>query len=643
MPARRPVPRVVADWVRANDLDQPEREPKLRPEITVIVERQVPDPDAPQDTQRTIVQQVPELRRLADHREVEDAWLEYLVDKWEPWAQEMRRWQEVQSFYETLDFMRRRLEEAEERYELVLAVGFLQWRDPTGTAVARHVLTAPAELTLDAARGVLSVAPAASFDGFRLELDMLELQHRPRLNEETFGEQLEALDIQAWDLALVAPLLREVANSLRADAQVDESVRRADRIEECPRLSFAPALVLRERRPTAYEDLIRKFHEAAATGALESTPPWLRLLQEAEQATGGTGDPVAASVDEAPASGEPDRFLFPLPTNEEQRQIVHRLHANPCVLVKGPPGTGKSHTIANLICHMLARGDRVLVTAHAPKALAVLRGLLPDDIRDLCVTALGSSREDQRLLEETVRGILVRKNEWRGREAAQGAIEMAEGNLRDLEGELARVERDLRAFREAETHSHELPGGFSGTAAQIARVVSEQEQEFGWFPELPADAAFPLDDSESAFLAEAHARFAADARAELELEMGAAELPGPDEFQALVARLTDAESSAQRASRGVDEAKLELLEATGTAQLLGYATPCGRLRTSRFESAACWVSCRKPFSTILWLLPKLGGVATQSNPMPSWRMRAASSVRSERHGSRFRTPLRKTT
>lgn len=569
MPARPPVPQVVADWVRADELDQPEHEPELLPEITVIVERQVPDPDAPQDTQRTIVQQVPELRRLADHREVEDAWLEYLVEKWEPWAQEMRQWQDVQSVYESLDFMRRRLEEAEERYELVLAVGFLQWRDPTGTAVARHVLTAPAELTLDAARGLLFVAPAASFDGFRLELDMLEFQHRPRLNEETFGEQLEALDIQAWDIALVAPLLREVANSLRADAQVDESVQRADRIEECPRLSFAPALVLRERRPTAYEDLIRKFHEAAAADALESTPPWVRLLREGEQPTGGTGNSITAPVDEAPASGEPDRFLFPLPTNEEQRQIVHRLQAEPCVLVKGPPGTGKSHTIANLICHLLARGDRVLVSAHAPKALAVLRGLLPDEMRGLCVTALGSSREDQRLLEETVRGILVRKNEWRGRAAAQGAIERAEGNLRQLDGELTRVERDLRAFREAETHSHELPGGYSGTAAQIARVVSEQEQEFGWFPEPPADAAFPLDDSESAFLVEAHGRFKAGARAELELEMGAAELPGPDEFQALVARLTDAESSAQRASRGVNEAKLQLLEATGTEQLRG--------------------------------------------------------------------------
>lgn len=45
MPARPPVPRVVADWVRAEDLDQPENEPQLLPETTLIVERPVPDPD----------------------------------------------------------------------------------------------------------------------------------------------------------------------------------------------------------------------------------------------------------------------------------------------------------------------------------------------------------------------------------------------------------------------------------------------------------------------------------------------------------------------------------------------------------------------------------------------------------------------
>lgn len=152
MPPRPPLPEIVKDWVRPKDLDQANQEPELLPEITVLVERRVPDPDAPLEQGRTVIEKVPEVRRLKDHAEVEDAWLEYLVNLWEPWAQEMHRWQRVQRVYEDVDFMRRRLEESEERYELVLAVGFLGWRDPSGTTVKRHVLTAPAEISLDAAR-----------------------------------------------------------------------------------------------------------------------------------------------------------------------------------------------------------------------------------------------------------------------------------------------------------------------------------------------------------------------------------------------------------------------------------------------------------------------------------------------------------
>ena len=567
MPVRPPVPQVVADWVRVDDLDQPDKEPELRPEISVIVKREVPDTSVSRGVEKTILDEMSEVHRLADHPEVKAAWRKYLVKKWKPWASELQQWRAVQTVYESLDVMRRRIEEAEELYELVLAIGFLQWRDPTGTSVARHVLTAPAELTLDAARGLLAVVPAASFDGFRIELDMLDPLHQPLLNRDKLDGLLEELDIQAWDVALVVPILHEIANSLSADAQVDETHDRVERTEDRPRLAFAPALVLRERRPTAYEDLIRRFLEAATGNTLETTCPWNRLLQEGEAPSSGTDNPTVDPEETAADLVLTNRFLFPLPSNEEQRKIVQRLEADPCVLVKGPPGTGKSHTIANLICHLLANGDRILVTAQTPKALEVLRSLLPSDIRDLCVTALGSSREEQRLLEESVRGILRRKNEWRGGNTAQREIEKTEGELRELENNLARVELELRTFREAETYTHELPGGYSGTAAQIARMVHEQKQEFGWFPELSPDAVFPLDPSEIAFLAQAHANFTATTRAELELEIGVAELPSPDEFQALVARLIAAEERAQRSSREVDEAKLEFLEPIGTEQL----------------------------------------------------------------------------
>jgi hypothetical protein len=75
MPTRPAVPKVAADWVPPQDLEQSHHEPELLPEITVLAERRVPDPEAPPEQPRSLLERVPELRRLEDHREVEDAWL----------------------------------------------------------------------------------------------------------------------------------------------------------------------------------------------------------------------------------------------------------------------------------------------------------------------------------------------------------------------------------------------------------------------------------------------------------------------------------------------------------------------------------------------------------------------------------------
>ena len=46
---------------------------------------------------------------------------------------------------------------------------------------------------------------------------------------------------------------------------------------------------------------------------------------------------------------------MPLPTNEAQESIARRLAQHRNVAVQGPPGTGKTHTIRNLICHLMAQ------------------------------------------------------------------------------------------------------------------------------------------------------------------------------------------------------------------------------------------------------------------------------------------------
>ena len=562
------IPKELQDWVPQKFQSSPEEYLDKRTEelldilnlrITVLVERRVPNSNVPSGDAQAPTEEVPEGRRLEDCPKLRDAWREYLVNKWEPWAQEMRRWQKVQQVYEDVDFMRRRLEEAEERFELIIGVGLLVWRDTTGATIRRHLLTAPAEISLDAARGVLTVSPAASFGGFRIELDMLELRDQPRFDGAGLDDRLEELDVQAWDRAKVGEILRVIANKASPDAQVDEgSLEPPERADHTFRVLYAPALVLRERRPTAYDELISRFLEDTRDASFPLTPPWERFISEGEPSGGGAGTTPSGY----------SRLYFPLPTNEEQRRIAERLRARPYVLVKGPPGTGKSHTIANLICHLLATGERVLVTAHAPKALTVLRELLPGDIRNLCVTAFGSSREDHRLLEDSVLGILSRKNEWKGQQWAQGEIDRLERELSQLESASRKVDRQLRECREAETHSHTIFAHYTGTAAKIARQVEKEQKTYDWFPELADDQRrCPLRPEEVAFLTDVHATLTQERLNELRLEIGTFPLPDPGKFEEAIEKLNRAESVARAACVGVRNEQLVALRRFSSASL----------------------------------------------------------------------------
>ncbi|HXF88953.1 MAG TPA: AAA domain-containing protein [Xanthobacteraceae bacterium] len=548
-PVQPAPPEIVKDWIVPESLDEFRKQPTLRSQITVLVEI---NDDQSEASAEGIAgrRKLPEVRRLDDYPEVQSAWSQYLQTKWKPWAEEMLKYDEVQRVYENVDYMRRRQEEAAERYELTLGLGLITWRDnKSDENIKRHVLTAPAEIALDASRGILTVGPAASFDKFRVELNMLEFQNQPRLDKALIDEFLEELDVEVWNRAQIGRILREIANRASAQAQVDENAFDPPiRADDTFRVTYSPAIILRERQPTAYDELVQRFLQDAEADPVDLTPPWLRFVSEGNPMPGERLEPSNINFSRLDIG----RLYFPLATNEEQRQIAVRLQRQPYVLVKGPPGTGKSHTIANLICHLLASGERILVTAHAPKALEVLRNLLPEDLRDLCVTTFGSTREDHRILEDSVRGIIARKNHWKGAEWAHNKISEIEDRLRRLEGRMTQVERDLREIREAETFEHVVNRNYKGTAAQVARLVVEQETKFDWFPELSHDTpACPLQPGEVQILADIHGSLAAAKLHELELELGEASLPERAEFESAINYVSATEAAAGLATNGI--------------------------------------------------------------------------------------------
>jgi len=67
-----------------------------------------------------------------------------------------------------------------------------------------------------------------------------------------------------------------------------------------------------------------------------------------------------------------DFYDLILPANEEQKMVIKSALKNNIVAVEGPPGTGKSYTIANLALYLLKQGKSVLITSYKEEALQAL-------------------------------------------------------------------------------------------------------------------------------------------------------------------------------------------------------------------------------------------------------------------------------
>jgi very-short-patch-repair endonuclease len=188
-------------------------------------------------------------------------------------------------------------------------------------------------------------------------------------------------------------------------------------------------------------------------------------------------------------------ILFGKAANAEQFRIAEQLERHKAVLVQGPPGTGKSHTIANLIGHLLANKKSVLVTSHTTKALRVLRSHVVEALRPLCVSVLENDAESQRELRHSVESIS-------GRLSGSNAetLEYNANNIRKQRSELleqmAEVEKLLLTARQSEYKPIAIAGK-SYAPAEAGRIVAKGKGEYDWIPGplLPA-IGIPLTNEE---------------------------------------------------------------------------------------------------------------------------------------------------
>jgi very-short-patch-repair endonuclease len=75
--------------------------------------------------------------------------------------------------------------------------------------------------------------------------------------------------------------------------------------------------------------------------------------------------------------------ILPFHANEYQTKAIADIFQNRLTVVTGPPGTGKSQFIANLVVNLFLKGKRVLFVSHTGEAVDVVTTKVNDEFRNL--------------------------------------------------------------------------------------------------------------------------------------------------------------------------------------------------------------------------------------------------------------------
>lgn len=441
------VPNQCKDWIDLPSLRNKSDLPDLLSEIT----RQIRNPDWREGSDQP--EYISRTERLDENQDVQLTWDQYVEEKWWPWTEEHNAWEKIHKVYSALFSIHQEQLRLGEEYELVLGLGLLTWQTPAGQRIRRHLVVADGILEFEARLGKFTVRPHTEGAKLRPELDMLDIEVQPARAEDSAKFALIGAEDDPWERICIESVLQALVHSINAQGEYDNSLEAKNiRASAKPIVEYAPALVLRKRSIRGLTETLKRIKERIEKEEII-------LVEFADLAEIRSKSDFETDDDfRKPNIKFDGEVFFPKPSNEEQRRIVDKLQDSSGVLVQGPPGTGKSHTIANLICHLLATGQRMLITAKTPRALQVLEGLVPTELRPLCINLLGSGLEERRSLESSVGGILRRNEQWNENYIKRESAEL-EQRLQNLREEKNKVNRRLHDIRESETHPRSIAEG----------------------------------------------------------------------------------------------------------------------------------------------------------------------------------------
>lgn len=284
--------------------------------------------------------------------------------------------------------------------------------------------------------------------------------------------------------------LNRMANAISSKGRFVESKALTNSFLEFPQIYGKPVLFLRKRNlgfGVAVDTIIEDIN------VNEKIPAFLKEVAGCLEED-GFSEEVRLSELNYNTIGIDENILLTKPANSEQLLVAKYLEHNSAVLVQGPPGTGKTHTIANMIGHLLSEGKSILVTSCSEKALSVLKEKVDPMLQPLCLSLL-STTESREEMERNLDEI----NENRSRLSPlllKEQISTLEKIRIDQIDRLRKLKLKVKNTRLNE-HRPIVINGDEFSPIDAAKFISENEKDYSWIPEpVRLGSVAPLTEEE---------------------------------------------------------------------------------------------------------------------------------------------------
>ena len=405
-------------------------------------------------------------------------------EQWCGWAKNELPALATAKTFEKLFVLHGTIEREAEKVELVIGEGVISLSSPNG--IFHHpVLLQRLQLEFDPETPQFTIRetdhPLELYSALFLEL--------PGVSGNVISQyrnRLEQLPVHPCGGATTTGFLKSLVQSLASNAEYDERGEPelgSDHIK----LGRAPYIFVRNRAlgfASAIDSILESIPEQKSfSPAILNIVGDVTIPSDAYEASSET--------DLSGGGNEDTEILFCKPANPEQLKIARRIEKYGCVLVHGPPGTGKTHTIANLVGHLLAQGKRILITSHTTKALRVLREKVVEGLRPLCVSVLARDTDSRKQLESAIMAIdgKLTSTDPRDLDKKVGILREQRNKIID---NLKRARNDLMMARNDEYRDIVILGQVF-SPSQGARQVSKGKGVDDWIPgPLAAGEPLPL-------------------------------------------------------------------------------------------------------------------------------------------------------